>query len=150
MGTAADERGYRVRYILATRLVNELVEPADDKQLINTINRYGCVDLLLLDELGHMELDKGCAGLLSQVLTERKEKNAIGIASNESFSRWTKSFTDPWLCAAIVDRLSFGGTIIETDFASYRLAHTRANRPLCRGSVLHRENARQRRLGCSE
>jgi len=27
---------------------------------------------------------------------------------------WTKTFTDPRLCAAIVDRLTFNGTIIET------------------------------------
>lgn len=35
-------------------------------------------------------------------------------------------FTDPRLCAAIVDRLTFGGTIIETGTDSCRLAHTRA------------------------
>jgi hypothetical protein len=39
---------------------------------------------------------------------------------------WTKTFTDPRLCAAIVDRLTFGGNIIETGTDSYRLAHTRA------------------------
>jgi hypothetical protein len=38
---------------------------------------------------------------------------------------WTKTFTDPRLCAAIVDRLTFGGNIIETGSDSYRLAHTR-------------------------
>jgi hypothetical protein len=27
---------------------------------------------------------------------------------------WTKTFTDPRLCAAIVDRLAFGGNIVET------------------------------------
>lgn len=43
-----------------------------------------------------------------------------------SFSGWTKTFTDPRLCAAIVDRLTFGGTIIETGTDSYRLATTRA------------------------
>jgi len=37
-------------------------------------------------------------------------------------------FTDRRLCAAIVDRLTFGGTITETGTASYRLAHTRAQR----------------------
>ena len=47
LGTAAAERGYRVRYTLATRLVNELIEAADDNQLTKTINRYGRVDLLL-------------------------------------------------------------------------------------------------------
>ena len=35
---------------------------------------------------------------------------------------WTKTFTDPRLCAAIVDRLTFNATIIETGTESYRLA----------------------------
>jgi DNA replication protein DnaC len=58
------------------------------------------------------------------VLTEREEKNSIAIASNESFSGWTKTFTDPRLCAAIVERLTFNGAIIETGTDSYRLAHS--------------------------
>ncbi len=76
------------------------------------------------DELGYMELDKRGAELFFQVLTEREEKNSISIASNESFSGWTKTFTDPRLCAAIVDRLTFNGNIIETGTDSYRLAHS--------------------------
>jgi DNA replication protein DnaC len=126
LGTEAAMAGYRVRYTLATKLVNELVEAADDRQLTKTINRYGRVDLLCLDELGYMELDKRGAELLFQVLTEREETASVAIASNESFSGWTKTFTDPRLCAAIVDRLTFGGNIIETGTDSYRLAHTRA------------------------
>jgi hypothetical protein len=39
---------------------------------------------------------------------------------------WTKTFTDPRLCAAIVDRLTFGGNIVETGTDSDRLAHTKA------------------------
>ncbi|MBB6404054.1 DNA replication protein DnaC [Arthrobacter sp. AZCC_0090] len=124
LGTAAAEKGFRVRYTLATRLVNELVEAADEKVLAKTIARYGRVDLLCIDELGYMELDRRGAELLFQVLTEREEKYSIAIASNESFSGWTKTFTDPRLCAAIVDRLTFNGTIIETGTDSYRLAHT--------------------------
>jgi hypothetical protein len=34
-----------------------------------------------------------------------------------------ETFTDPRLCAAIVDRLTFHGTIIETGTISYRLGH---------------------------
>lgn len=33
------------------------------------------------------------------------------------------------LCAAIIDRLTFHGTIIETGTDSYRLAHTRQTTP---------------------
>ena len=73
-----------------------------------------------------MEFDRRGAELLFQVLTEREEKNSAAIASNESFSGWTKTFTGPRLCAAIVDRLTFNGTIIQTGAESYRLAHTKA------------------------
>ena len=126
LGTEAAMAGFRVKYTLATKLVNELVEAADDKILAKTIARYGRVDLLCIDELGYMELDRRGAELLFQVLTEREVKNSVAIASNESFSGWTKTFTDPRLCAAIVDRLTFGGNIIETGTDSYRLAHTQA------------------------
>jgi DNA replication protein DnaC len=60
------------------------------------------------------------------VLTEREEKYSVAIASNESFGGRTKTFTDPRLCAAIVDRLTFNGTVIETATDSHRLATTRA------------------------
>lgn len=125
-GTAAAEAGYRVRYVLASRLVNELAEADNDRELTRVIARYGRVDLLCIDELGYIALDRRGAELLFQVLTEREERNAIAIATNEPFSGWTKTFTDPRLCAAIVDRLTFNGHIIETGTTSYRLAHTRA------------------------
>jgi len=41
----------------------------------------------------------------------------------------TRTFTDPRLCAAIVDRLIFVGQIIETGSTSYRLAHARTIKP---------------------
>lgn len=71
-GTLAAEAGYRVRYTLASKLVNELVEAADDNQLTKLINRYGRVDLILVDELGYLQLDRRGAELLFQVLTERE------------------------------------------------------------------------------
>ncbi len=120
LGTAAAQQGHRVRYVLAAKLVNELVEAADERDLSRTIARYGRVDLLCIDKRG--------TELLFQVLTEREEQNAVAIASNDSFSGWTKTFTVPRLCAAIVDCLTFGGNIIETGTASYRLAHARSQR----------------------
>ena len=69
------------------------------------------------------------AELLFQVLTEREERSAIAIASIEPFSAWTKTFTDPRLCAAVVDRLTFAGQIIETGTHSYRLSHARNAQP---------------------
>ena len=128
LGTAAAEAGHRVRYVLASKLVNELAEAATEHQLAKTIARYGRLDLLCVDELGYLSLDRHGAELLFQVLTEREEKASIAIATNEPFSSWTSTFTDPRLCAAIVDRLTYNGHIIETGTTSYRLANTRKNR----------------------
>ena len=128
LGTEAAMAGYRVKYTLATQLANELVEAADEMTLAKTTARYGRVDLLCIDELGYMQLDRRGAELLFQVLTEREEKASVAIASNESFGGWTKTFTDPRLCAAIVDRLTFGGTILETGTDSYRLAQATKQR----------------------
>jgi DNA replication protein DnaC len=82
----------------------------------------------VLVEVSYMDLDRRGAELLFHVLTEREENNSIAIASNELFSGWTKRCTDPRPCAAIIDRLTVNGTIIETGTDSYRLAHTQKQR----------------------
>jgi hypothetical protein len=69
-------------------------QAADAMALTKTIARYGSVDLLCIDELGYLKLDRRGAELLFQVLTEREEKNSVAIASNESLTGWGKTFTD--------------------------------------------------------
>jgi DNA replication protein DnaC len=52
LGTAAAQAGHKVRYVLAAKLVNELVEAADERVRSRVVGRYGRLDLLCLDELG--------------------------------------------------------------------------------------------------
>ena len=126
IGTAIAEAGLKVRYSTAANLVNELAEAADERQLTKVIARYGRCDLLCLDEFGYLELDKTGAKLLFQIFTDREERRAMAVASNAPFSEWKRTFTDPRLCAAIVDRLTYNAHIIETGTQSFRLAQTRA------------------------
>jgi hypothetical protein len=85
---------------------------------------------------GGVEVDVvgGITGLILGVLvtnvfvTTQGRAVVLTWASNESFGGWTKTFTDPRLCAAIVDRLTFGGTILETGTDSYRLAQATKQR----------------------
>jgi len=58
--------------VTCAQLVNELAEAADEKRLSKLIARYGRVDLLLLDELGYVQLDTRGAELLFQILTSAK------------------------------------------------------------------------------
>ena len=122
LGLAACEQGRRVRYVTTATLVNELAEAADTRQLSRLVGRYGRLDLLLLDELGYVQLDPRGAELLFQIITEREEKASIAIGTNLPFSEWGTVFPDPRLVAAIVDRVTFNACIIETGTRSYRLA----------------------------
>ncbi|MFE7582632.1 hypothetical protein ACFU5Y_13880 [Streptomyces gardneri] len=99
--------GYRVTYVLATQLDNELVEATDEKQLTKTTARYGRAELLF------------------QVPTEREEKNSVAIAPDESPAAGPRR-SPPRLGATIVGRLTFNGSIIETGTDSYRFAKARA------------------------
>ena len=56
--------------------------PKDERELSKVIGRYGRIDLLCLDELGYLHLDRRGAELLFQVLTERDERASIAVASN--------------------------------------------------------------------
>jgi len=124
LGTAVAEAGYKVRYSTTANLVNELAEAADERQLTKVLTRYGRCDLLCLDEFGYLDLDKAGAKLLFQSFTDREERRAIAIASNAPFSEWNRTFTDPRLCNAILDRLTYQAHIIETGTDSYRLHST--------------------------
>jgi DNA replication protein DnaC len=122
LGLAACEQGRRVRYITTAALVNELAEAADQRALSRVVSRYGRLDLLLLDELGYVQIDHRGAELLFQIITEREEKAAVAIGTNLPFSEWGTVFPDPRLVAAIVDRVTFNAHILETGTQSYRLA----------------------------
>jgi len=124
-GIAACHKGLSVRYTTAASLVNELVEAQDEHTLTRLISRYGRLNLLLIDELGYLHLDPRGAELLFQVITEREERASIAVATNAPFSEWANTFTDPRLCSAIIDRLTFNAHIIETGTDSYRLRTTR-------------------------
>ena len=128
IGVAACERGCSVRYTSCAGLVNELVEAADERRLSRIVSRYGRLDLLLLDELGYVQLDSRGAELLFQILTEREERSSVAVASNLPFSEWGQVITDPRLVAAIVDRMTFRAHIIETGTESFRLRTSRRSK----------------------
>ena len=118
---AAAENGRRVRYITCAQLANELAEANDDHKLSRVVARYGRYELLAIDELGYVRLDQHSAELLFQILTEREERAAVAVASNAPFSEWSKTFTDPRLAAAVVDRITYRAHIIQTGTVSYRV-----------------------------
>jgi hypothetical protein len=74
------------------------------------------------DDTAHSKLRIHSFKLLFQVLTVRGERASVAIASSESFGWMDQDLRRPRLCAAIVDRCTLGGSIIETGTDSCRLA----------------------------
>ena len=116
--------GRRVRYVNASALVNELAEAEDERKLSRLLERYARYDVLAIDELGYLHLDRRGAELLFQVITDREESSSLMVATNLPFGEWASIFTDARLAAAVVDRITYRSKIIATGIESYRLRST--------------------------
>ncbi|MGP3965734.1 ATP-binding protein [Nonomuraea sp. 3N208] len=127
LAVAACRAGYTVYFTTLDDMVRQLKAADAIGRLAAKMKTYTRPDVLVLDEVGYLPLDRADANLVFQTISKRYETGSILLTSNKaSPDGWTKTFTDPRLCAAIVDRLTYDATIIETGTDSYRLAHSRA------------------------
>lgn len=72
------------------------------KSILDTLSR---LDLLVIDELGYIELSKKTASLFFQLVAKRYEKSSIILTSNKPFEEWGQIFADDVVASAIIDRL---------------------------------------------
>ena len=78
--------------------------------------------LLLLDELGYLPIDKRGADLLFQVVAARYESGSIVLTTNRPFREWGTLFdVDNTLATALIDRLMHHGEAIVIQGDSYRM-----------------------------
>lgn len=124
IGICACMQSRRTRFTTVAALANELVEAKDQRMLSKVIGRYARYELLVLDEMAYVPLSPTEAELLFQVLDERSERAAVVTNTNLPFGEWTKLFPEPRLCKAVIDRLTFKATIIETGTESWRFKKT--------------------------
>jgi DNA replication protein DnaC len=83
-------------------------------------------EVLILDELGFVPLERPDATFLFEVVNKRYQANkAIVVTSNKSFGQWDEIFPDPVLATALLDRLLHHATTINIRGESYRLRHRR-------------------------
>jgi DNA replication protein DnaC len=126
LGVAACEQGRSARFTTVAALVNELLEARDERTLSRAVGRWSRYQLLVLDELGYVTLPPTGAELLFQVIAQRAEAGSVALTSNLPFSEWTTVFSDPRLCKAVIERLTYRSHIIETGTESYRFKRSLA------------------------
>lgn len=78
------------------------------------------LDLLTLDELGYIPLNKEGAELLFQVISMRYENKSIVITTNLQFGQWNHIFGDPILTEAVIDRLIHHSHLLVFNGESFR------------------------------
>ena len=112
LGQLACLRGLRVRFTLATDLVNNLIAAQTRNTLHRRLAAWAAVDLLLIDELGYLAFDARGADLLYQVIVKRYQRTSTIITTNLPFKEWGKIFQSSAAASAIADRLVHRGILI--------------------------------------
>jgi DNA replication protein DnaC len=121
LGYTACEKGISVRWTRAIDMINVLTTAQINGTLEKKLKEYTRPDLLLLDELGYLPIDKRGADLMFQVVAARYECGSIVITTNRVFREWGKIFdVDNTLATAIIDRLMHHGDALVIEGKSYR------------------------------
>ena len=121
LGYAACEKGISTRWTRVIDMINVLTNAQINGTLPAKLKEYLRPDLLLLDELGYLPIDKRGADLMFQVVAARYESGSIVITTNRAFRDWGKIFdVDNTLATAMIDRLMHHGEAFVIRGKSYR------------------------------
>jgi DNA replication protein DnaC len=112
---------YRVVFTTASNLLEELQIAFKAGTLTDRLLYYSRLNLLIIDEVGYMPINKEQANLLFQLISMRYEKGSIILTSNYNFDEWNRVFDDTVVASAIIDRLIHHAHIFYINGTSYRL-----------------------------
>src|ERR1700742_5383839 len=134
LGIKACQHGYRVAFATAQQWVSRLEEAQERNTLDQELKRLERYQLLIVDEVGYLPLERQAANLLFALVSRRYERGSIVITSNRGFEAWGEILGDAMVAAALIDRLVHHATMVALKGKSYRLrergtATTSAARP---------------------
>jgi len=114
------QRGYRVLFVPAFRLVQGLLVAKRDLALEQELRRLDGFDVVVIDDIGYVQQNREEMEVLFTFLAERYERKSVMITSNLVFSEWDRIFKDPMTTAAAIDRLVHHAVILELTGKSHR------------------------------
>jgi len=113
LGIAACMKGFNVMFATVPNLIIELKETMSNNQLSNYRRRFENYDLVILDELGYVSLDKSACEMLFNLISSRNDKGSTIVTTNLTFDRWEEIFKDPTLTGALIDRLAHKAHVLD-------------------------------------
>lgn len=140
LGLCACDKDYTTGFYTVAGLINQMLESQNELKLTRLMKRINHYDLLILDELGYLPIDKDGANLLFQALSDRHERGSTIITSNLAFGDWGEVFPSQRAAGALIDRLTHHCHIIEMYGDSFRFKQ----------GLSRRESKTSSTLKCSE
>lgn len=101
-------------------LLDQLIASTVDHSIGQRLDTLSRLEVLIIDELGYMPIDKPRANLFFQLISRRYEKGSVILTSNKAFDEWGDVFGDDVIASAILDRLLHHSHIIPINGPSYR------------------------------
>lgn len=98
----------------------QLKKAENENRLDQRLKSFTRYKLLIIDEIGYINLDKQSANLFFQLISRRYEQRSTIITTNKSLSKWAEIFGDPVIANAILDRLLHHSHIVSIVGPSYR------------------------------
>jgi len=114
-------KGYKVRFFTMKDFIEQMIvsEASDGcKEWLKELLKN---DLIILDELGYLPVDRNYIHLFFQFINECYEYRSILITSNKNPGQWGNFFGDEAIAMAILDRLLHNCEPILLKGDSYRL-----------------------------
>lgn len=122
LGHHACLNGKRVLFANTVDAINALIVAKKSGRLKLELRKYIKPELLILDELGYLPIDKSGADLLFQIISGRYETGSTVITTNRAFKDWPEIFNnDSTLTSALLDRLLHHAQTVVIEGKSYRM-----------------------------
>lgn len=121
LAVKALQSGMTVYYASLPLLVADLKKALSQDRLDRRWRVYNRPDILIVDEVGYMQLDRESAELLFRLICARYETGSIILTSNKFFSDWGELLSDTVIATAMLDRLLHHAHVINIRGDTYRL-----------------------------
>lgn len=115
------QSGKVVYYASLAQLISDLKKAAEQNRLERRWRVYLRPDILIIDEVGYLQLSRQEAELLFRLICERYEHGSIILTSNKNFSDWGEVMSDTVIATAMLDRLLHHAHVINIRGETYRL-----------------------------
>lgn len=120
IGYGLIEQGYKVKFIAASAIVQQLQQAKQHLRLQDELLKLDKYHLLIVDDVGYVRKTEQETSVLFELIAHRYERHSLIITSNKSFEHWNELFDDSTMTIAAIDRLVHHATILHCEGESYR------------------------------